>query len=119
MQDRDGGIALFATLFGLFPFLQKLYADGAYGGPVFQVALASILPRLETQIIKRSDRLKGFAVLHKRRIPHLVRLAQPLPAAGQRLGEPHPQRSRLPHTRLNPPHAPKTLQSLMKSPGGP
>ena len=31
VQDRDGGLALLATLFGLFPFLQKLFADGSLG----------------------------------------------------------------------------------------
>jgi hypothetical protein len=28
IQDRDGGVRLMATLFGLYPFLHKLYADG-------------------------------------------------------------------------------------------
>ena len=27
LQDRDGGALLVRTLFGLFPFLRKLYAD--------------------------------------------------------------------------------------------
>ena len=39
VQDRDGGVLLMAALFGLFPFLRKLYADGGYQGPVFQKAL--------------------------------------------------------------------------------
>jgi hypothetical protein len=30
IQDRDGGVLLMATLFGLFPFLLKLYADSGY-----------------------------------------------------------------------------------------
>ena len=33
VQDRDGGALLMATLFGAFPFLLKLYADGGYQGP--------------------------------------------------------------------------------------
>ncbi len=66
VQDRDGGVALLSTLFGLFPFLSKLFADSAYQGPKFQRALARILPSLETEIVKRSDRLKGFVVVPKR-----------------------------------------------------
>ncbi len=66
VQDRDGGLALLSTLCGLFPFLSKLFADGAYQGPRFQDALAKVLPTLETEIVKRSDRLEGFVVLPKR-----------------------------------------------------
>ena len=66
VQDRDGGIALLSSLFGLFPFLEKLFADSAYQGPVFHAALASILPNLKTEIVKRSDAAKGFVVLPKR-----------------------------------------------------
>ena len=63
IQDRDGGILLLATLFGMYPFLKKLFADGGYQGPDFQKALGKILPQLETEIVKRSDRTKGFVVL--------------------------------------------------------
>jgi len=66
VQDRDGGVALLSTLFGLFPFLSKLFADSAYKGPKFHAVLAHILPCLETEIVKRSDRQKGFVVLPKR-----------------------------------------------------
>jgi putative transposase len=66
VQDRDGGVALLATLFGQFPFLRKLIADSAYGGPIFRGALARLLPQLETEIVRRSDQVKGFAVLPKR-----------------------------------------------------
>src|SRR5262245_2975103 len=66
VQDRDGGILLLATLFGMYPFLKKLFADGGYQGPDFQKALAKILPQLETEIVKRSDRTRGFVVLPRR-----------------------------------------------------
>src|SRR3979409_2719290 len=54
VQDRDGGIMLLATLFGMFPFLEKLFADSAYEGPIFHTALAKIRPLLKTEIVKRS-----------------------------------------------------------------
>jgi transposase len=66
IQDRDGGILVLATLLGQFPFLQTLFADSAYQGPIFGNALANILPCLETQIIKRPDQAKGFVQLPKR-----------------------------------------------------
>ena len=50
----------------MYPFLKKLFADGGYQGPDFQKALAKILPQLETEIVKRSDRTKGFVVLPRR-----------------------------------------------------
>ena len=66
VQDRDGGFLLLATLFGKFPFLEKLFADSAYQGPFFADGLARILPYLTTKIVKRSDRAKGFVQLPKR-----------------------------------------------------
>ena len=66
IQDRDGGILLLATLFGMYPFLKKLFADGGYHGPGFHTALTKLLPQLETEIIKRSDQAKGFVVLPRR-----------------------------------------------------
>jgi transposase len=66
IQDRDGGILRLATLFGMYPFLKKLFADGGYQGPEFQKALTRILPQLQTDIIKRSDQTKGFRELPRR-----------------------------------------------------
>jgi transposase len=66
IQDRDGGIMLLATLFGMHPFLNKLFADAAYQGPDFHAALTKILPNLKTEIVKRSDQAKGFVALPKR-----------------------------------------------------
>jgi transposase len=66
IQDRDGGVLVLSTLFGLYPFLQKLFADGGYQGPVFQKASAKILPHLQIEIVKRSDRAKGFELLPRR-----------------------------------------------------
>lgn len=66
MQDRDGGVVLMTSLFGLFPFLLKLYADGGYQGDLFQSGMRKALARVQVEIVKRSGQAKGFAVLPKR-----------------------------------------------------
>jgi len=66
IQDRDGGKLVLATLFGLHPFLRKLFADGGYQGPKFRAAQKKILPLLVTEIVKRSDQAQGFEVIPRR-----------------------------------------------------
>jgi transposase len=66
VQDRDGGALLMASLFGAFPFLIKLYADGGYQGPGFQSGVNRILARVNVEIVKRSDQTPGFVALPKR-----------------------------------------------------
>jgi transposase len=66
IQDRDGGMLLLQTMFGKFPFLQKLFADGGYQGAQFGDAQKKALPFVETEIVKRSDKAKGFEVLPRR-----------------------------------------------------
>ena len=66
VQDRDGGLMALSTMFGQFPFVEKLFADSAYAGPLFHDGLASVMPGLVTEIVRRSDRAKGFVVVHKR-----------------------------------------------------
>ena len=65
VQDRDGGRLLIATLFGLHPFLTRLYADAGYQGPRFADAVAKAMDQLEVEIVKRSE-LHRFVVLPKR-----------------------------------------------------
>ena len=55
-----------ATLFGMYPFLLKLYADGGYQGAKFQDAVQGLLRRVNVEIVKRSDAAKGFTILPKR-----------------------------------------------------
>src|SRR6476661_4393418 len=55
-----------ATMFGMYPFLMKLYADGGYQGPLFRRAVAKIMARVNVEIVKRSDHAKGFVALPKR-----------------------------------------------------
>jgi transposase len=66
LQDRDGGVLVMATLFGMFPFLRKLYADAGYQGPKFQTALKRVLRQVQIEIVRRSDTAQGFEVLPRR-----------------------------------------------------
>lgn len=66
VQDRDGGVLLMSTLFGLYPFLLKLYADGGYQGSQFQQGLKRVCRQVNVEIVKRSDAAEGFIVLPKR-----------------------------------------------------
>jgi transposase len=66
VQDRDGGVLLLSSLFGMYPFLAKLFADVGYQGPQFADAVAKCLPHLAVEIVKRSDQAKGFVVLPMR-----------------------------------------------------
>jgi len=60
VQDRDGGALVIASLFGAFPFLLKLSADGGYQGAEFQAAVKKVLASVNVEIVKRSDQAKGF-----------------------------------------------------------
>ena len=66
VQDRDGGVVVMASLFGLYPFLLKLYADGGYQGAQFKAALQRVMRQVNLDIVKRSDAAKTFVVLPKR-----------------------------------------------------
>ena len=106
-----------ATMFGMYPFLMKLYADGGYQGPLFRRAVAKIMARVNVEIVKRSDHAKGFVALPKlvgRRTN--VRMARAVQASRQRLGESQPQGARISAPRFNQAHAEKTMQSRMISP---
>ena len=65
IQDRDGGVLLMSTLFGMYPFLLKLYADSGYQGPKFQSGLKRVCRRIKVEIVKRSE-VGKFVVLPKR-----------------------------------------------------
>ena len=66
IQDRDGAGLVLGTLFGRFPFLKRLFADGGYQGPIFAGIAAKAIPGIAIEIVKRSDAAKGFEILPKR-----------------------------------------------------
>lgn len=66
IQDRDGAaLVLDAATRALFPFVQVVFADGGYQGPVCAAHVAAT-GDWTLSIVKRSDQAKGFVVLPKR-----------------------------------------------------
>jgi putative transposase len=64
VQDRDGAKLVFGKLTGRFPRLQKVWADGAYGGQLLDWVKQRFTWVLD--IVKRDPLVKGFKVLPKR-----------------------------------------------------
>ena len=65
IQDRDGAPDLLASIRHLFPWLRHVFADGGYAGEKLETALAG-QGQWTFEIVKRSDRAKGFQVLPRR-----------------------------------------------------
>jgi putative transposase len=65
IQDRDGAVAVLASIRRLYPWLRHIFADGGYAGDKLRNALAA-LGQWTVQIIKRSDIAQGFEVLPRR-----------------------------------------------------
>ena len=65
IQDRDGALlVLDSRTRRLFPFLETIFADGAYGGQKLRRALDDAAWRIE--VVKRSAEAKGFEVIPRR-----------------------------------------------------
>jgi hypothetical protein len=70
VQDRDGALPVLAEARRLFPFINKIFADGGYQGEATAVAR---IGHWELEIVKRSDTAKGFIVLPKLKDPLIFR----------------------------------------------
>ena len=66
IQDRDGGILVIATLFGMYPFLAKAVRRRRLSRAGIPHRSKQVRPHLTVEIVKRSDQAKGFVVLPKR-----------------------------------------------------
>jgi putative transposase len=67
IQDRDGAKLLLERIRNSFRRIQLIWADGGYAGKLIQwvSALRPGSP-LRLEIVKRSDKVKGFYVLPRR-----------------------------------------------------
>ena len=66
VQDRDGGALLMPTLFGPFRSCASSMPTAAIRDRQFQARCNGFCARVKVEIVKRSDRAKGFVVLPKR-----------------------------------------------------
>ena len=65
IQDRDGAPAVLESIRHACPWLRHVFADSAYGGPKLRDALKP-LGDWTIEIVRRSDKAKGFEVLPRR-----------------------------------------------------
>jgi putative transposase len=65
IQDRDGAPHVLMHARDKFPWLRHVFADGGYAGPKLRAALKG-KGDWTLEIIKRSDRAKGFEILPRR-----------------------------------------------------
>ncbi len=65
IQDRDGAPGVLASIRATFPWLRHVFADGGYAGKKLKAALAR-MGKWNIQIVKRSDKAKGFEVIPRR-----------------------------------------------------
>ncbi len=65
MRDRDGAlVVLDRQTRRLFPFVETIFADGAYGGAKLRRAMDDAAWRIE--VVRRSAQAKGFEVIPRR-----------------------------------------------------
>jgi transposase len=64
--EREGAQALLTRVLGWFTWLRLMWVDGGYSGETFAQWVKTIRPKLEVEVVKRSDDVKGFRVLPRR-----------------------------------------------------
>lgn len=65
IQDRDGAPDVLKTVLKRWPWLRHIFADGGYAGPKLKGRLEK-LGKFTLEIVKRSDKAKGFELLPRR-----------------------------------------------------
>lgn len=64
--EREGAQVLLGRVLGWFTWLRRLWVDGGYSGATFAQWVQGIRPKLEVEVVKRSDGVQGFEVLPRR-----------------------------------------------------
>jgi transposase len=66
VPEREGALDLLKGTLSSFKWLRRLWVDGGYEGSRFAENVQALQPRLEVEVVKRSDDVKGFKVLPHR-----------------------------------------------------
>ncbi len=66
VPERLGAQTLLQEALGPFAWLKRLWVDGGYSGPEFAQWVRDLRPKLEVEVVKRSDDIQGFTVLPHR-----------------------------------------------------
>ena len=64
--ERDGAQVVLGRVLGWFTWLRILWVDGGYAGETFAQWVKGLRPKLEVEVVKRSDDISGFKVLPHR-----------------------------------------------------
>lgn len=66
VPERQGAQVLLSRVLGWFSWLRRMWVDGGYSGPDFAQWVRGLRPKLQVEVVKRSDDTSGFTVLPKR-----------------------------------------------------
>jgi transposase len=64
--EREGAQRVLGRVAGWFKRLRRLWVDGGYTGAAFADWVKEHWPKIEVEVVKRSDNVQGFAVLPRR-----------------------------------------------------
>ena len=66
VPEREGAQSLLSRVLCWFSWLRKMWVDGGYSGPEFAQWVRGLRPKLDVEVVKRSDDVSGFKVLPRR-----------------------------------------------------
>jgi transposase len=66
IAEREGAQGLLGRTLAWFTWLRLLWVDGGYSGPAFAEWVKTLRPKLEVEVVKRSDDVQGFKILPRR-----------------------------------------------------
>lgn len=66
VPEREGAQTLLGRVLVWFTWLRKLWVDGGYSGDAFAKWVRGVRPKLDVEVVKRTDDVSGFKVLPRR-----------------------------------------------------